>query len=167
MNISDYAQTTLQAVQANTLAAVTSQTVELNNNLNSNYLTSFNNWLLSWTAGRITDKSSAPKPPNGFVVGYFNDPTTGPGTIGPYGDTVVQWAYPALGSTPVSPMPGIPDIPPPYVPPVLPEPANIRYVPVGDTMPVGYQLIAPDGSKWQKQASPTPFGMAYYYAKVG
>jgi hypothetical protein len=167
MNLSDYAQTTLQAVQANTLAAAASQTVELNNNLNSSYLTAFNNWLLSWTAGRNADKTSAPKPPNGFVVGYFNDPTTGPGSLGPYGDTIVQWAYPELGTTPICAMPAIPDIPPPFVPPVLPEPANIRNVPVGDTMPVGYQLVAPDGSKWQKQASPTPFGMAYYYAKVG
>jgi len=113
MTLADYAQTTLKGAQANAVAAVTSQIVDLNNNLKSSYLTAFNNWLINWTASPI------------------------------------------------------PEIPKPFVPPVLPEPANIRNVPGGDTMPVGYQLLAPDGGKWQKQASPTPFGMAYYYAKLG
>jgi hypothetical protein len=58
-------------------------------------------------------------------------------------------------------MPAIPEFPPPYTPPVLPEPGNIRNVPAGDTMPVGCMLTAPDGSPWQKQVSPTPFGGAY------
>jgi hypothetical protein len=167
MTLADYAQTTLKGAQANAVAAVTSQIVDLNNNLKSNYLTAFNNRLNNWTAARIADRSTAPKPRNGYVLGYFDDPTTGPGSLGPYGDMVVQWAYPAAGTQPVCEMPPIPEIPKPFVPPVLPEPANIRNVPVGDTMPVGYQLLAPDGGKWQKQASPTPFGMAYYYAKLG
>jgi hypothetical protein len=33
-------------------------------------------------------------------------------------------------------------------------------------MPVGYIATAPDGTRWQKQASPTPFGVAYFYARV-
>jgi hypothetical protein len=63
-------------------------------------------------------------------------------------------------------MPAVPPTIKPYTPPVLPEPDNVRNVPVGDTMPVGYRLTAADGSVWQKQASPTPFGIEYYYARI-
>jgi hypothetical protein len=95
-------------------------------------------------------------------VGYFDDPTSGPGSKSPYGDTVVQWAYPAFGTAPVCAQPAIPDVPPPFVAPVPPEPENILNVPAGDTIPVGQTIDAPDGTRWQKHASPTPFGMAYY-----
>ena len=111
--IDPYLATTLQQAQANTLAAVTLQVANSNTNLKSNYMTAFSNWLISWNAGRISDKSTAPAPPLGFVVGYFNDPTTGPGTVGPYSNQVVQWAYPALGTVPVCDMPPIPNEPPP------------------------------------------------------
>jgi hypothetical protein len=76
------------------------------------------------------------------------------------------WAYPNQGSEPVCDLPPIPAVPPPYTPPVLPEPANVRNVPAGDSMPVGYVLTAANGSRWQKQTSPTPFGVAYFYARV-
>ena len=165
-NITDFASTTLKAAQANTLASITLQVVDLNNTLTSNYLTAFNNWLENYTAGRISDKATAPQPPNGYVVGYFVDPTSGKGATGPYGEMPVEWAYPAMGTMPVCAVPPIPDIPQPFVPPVLPEPENIRNVPPGDSIPVGRTIDAPDGTKWQKHASPTPFGMAYYYAKV-
>jgi hypothetical protein len=46
------------------------------------------------------------------------------------------------------------------------EPTTVMNVPPGDTMPVGYIATAPDGAKWQKQASATPFGIAYYYARI-
>jgi hypothetical protein len=164
--MSDFLQTQLPAVQAATLAAVTQQVANLNAAAISNFQTAWQNWLLNWTAGRVTDKTTAPKPPFGYVVGYFNDPTTGPGSLGPYGDTVIQWAYPALGNTPVCVMPLIPDVPPPQVHPVVNGNGSVMNVPAGDVMPVGSILPAPDGSKWEKMASPTPFGMAYYYAKV-
>jgi len=166
-NVSAYSQTTLAAAQANTLAAVTAQIADLNNQLKGNYLTAFNNWSLNWTAGRIIDKSTAPKPPNAYQVGYFNDPTTGPGTLGPYGDAIVQWAYPAIGTTPVCPQPAIPDMPPPQVHPVVTGNDHLQNVPPGDTMPVGWKFTnTADGSVWEKMATPTPFGTAYYYAKV-
>src|ERR1700688_3544377 len=102
MNLSDYAQTTLFTAQQNTLASVRDvQVPNLNANLLGIFQTAFANWLANWNAGRVSDKSTAPTPPNAYTVGYFNDPTTGPGSMGPYGDTVVQWAYPALGTTPV------------------------------------------------------------------
>lgn len=167
MTISDYSMTTLKAAQANTLVAVTSQIADLNNNLKTIYLTTFNNWAENVMIGRSDPAvNPPPQPPAAYIIGYFNDPTTGPGSFGPYGDSVVQWAYPMQGKDPECPMPPLPTYTKPFVPPVLPEPDNIRNVPAGDTMPVGYQLTAPDGSRWQKQASPTPFGMAYYYAKV-
>ena len=162
----DYAATTLKAAQATVLAAVTSQVADLNTNLKTIYLTAFNNWLLNWTAARITDKSTAPTPPLGFVVGRYVDPTSGKGSLGPYGETPVEWSYPAQGSDPVCPMPAIPDVPPPQVHPVVTGNDRLQNVPAGDTMPVGSIIPAPDGSKWEKMASQTPFGVATYYAKV-
>jgi len=159
----DFSATTIQAAQANTLAAIKIQVTDLNKVLKDNYLTGFNNWAQTVIAGRPAN-GDPPKPPNAFVVGYFTDPTTGPGSGGFYGDTPYQWAYPATGTAPVCAMPPLPTVVPP--PPPLPEPENIRNVPLGDTTPVGMTVTAPDGVKWQKHASPTPFGIAYYYTRV-
>src|SRR5947208_9634234 len=104
MSIPDFAATTLQAAQANTLAAIKGQVANLNDQLKSSYLTGFNNWALNVTAGRAPN-TDPPKPPNAYVVGYFNDPTSGPGSLGPYGDKIVQWAYPAVGKEPACEMP--------------------------------------------------------------
>jgi hypothetical protein len=155
----------LDAALANTLAAVKRQVHDWNEVLKSNYLTAFDNWSQSVMAGR-TDNSNPPKPPKAYVIGQFTDPTTGPGMIGPYGDTPIQWPYPALGSEPVCAMPPVPPSIKPYTPPVLPEPDNLRNAVPGDTMPVGYRITAADGSVWQKQASPTPFGIEYYYTRL-
>jgi hypothetical protein len=142
-------QTTLAAAQANTLASSTATAQHLNDELKNRYLSAFNDWTISVLAGRI-DNSNPPQPPAGYDV-----------VTGPEG-----FAWPALGTTPVAVMPPVPpDHSKPQVQ-TFPEPDNIRNVPPGDTMPVGYTLNAPDGSRWQKQASPTPFGVAYYYAKV-
>jgi len=167
MNASDttiagFSMTTLEAAQANTLAAVQIQVEHLNDALKSNYATTFGNWAQSVLAGR-SDNSNPPKPPTAFVVGYFNDPTTGNG--GPYGDKIVQWAYPAQGKAPVCAMPAIPSVPAP--PPPLPERDDIKNVPAGDTLPVGFKMTDPaTGHVYQKQASPTPFGIAYFYARI-
>jgi hypothetical protein len=155
MNTPDYSATTLQAAMANATAAVTAQVDQLNQQITTLYLNAFNGWSSNVVAGRI-DNSNPPQPPNAYVVGYFTDST----------NPNAQWAYPAIGDKPVCTMPPVPPAAKPYVPVVLPEPDNIRNVPPGDTMPVGYTFIAPDGGKWQKQCNPTPFGMAYYYARV-
>src|SRR5215468_10056131 len=97
MNTPDFSRTTLEAAQANTLAAVQIQVSNLNDQLKSNYLTAFGNWAQSVLAGR-GDNTNPPQPPKGFVVAYFNDPTTGPGSNGPYAGRVIQWAYPATGN---------------------------------------------------------------------
>src|SRR5215475_2619952 len=111
----DFSMTTLQAAMANTLAAVKVQVDQLNQQLKDNYLTTFNNWSISVTAGRI-DNSNPPQPPIGYVIGYATDPT----------NSAAQWAYPVTGTTPVCDMPPVPPASKPYVPPVLPEPENIR-----------------------------------------
>jgi hypothetical protein len=155
----------MDAAQANTLAAVQRQVQDWNNVLKTNYLTAFDNWSQTVLAGRA-DNSNPPQPPKAYVVGHFTDPTSGPGSLGPYGDTPIVWPYPAVGKDPVCAMPAVPASIKPYTPPVIPEPDNVRNVPVGDTMPVGYRIKTSDGSVWQKQASPTPFGVEYYYTRL-
>jgi hypothetical protein len=155
----DFSMTTLEAAQANTLASITAQLPGLNENLKSSYMTAFNNWAQSVIIGR-TPNTGYPLPPMAYAVGYFVDPTS---TL-VSGD--ILWAYPKQGADPVCALPPIPDVPKPYVAPVLPEPENIRNVPPGDTMPVGFVLTTAEGKRWQKQATPTPFGMAFYYARV-
>jgi hypothetical protein len=165
MNEPDFSSTTLEAAQANALAAVSQQVARLNDSLKAGYLNSFNNWAQSILAGR--PNGDPPKPPMAFVVGYFNDPTTGGGaaTPGPYANKVVQWAYPAVGRDPVCPMPPVPSIPAP--PPPMPERDDIKNVPLGDTLPVGFKMTDPNtGFVYQKQGSPTPFGIAYFYVRV-
>ena len=97
----EFTNSLLDAALANTLAAVQRQVQDWNENLKSNYLTAFDNWSQSVLAGRA-DNSNPPQPPKGYVVGHFTDPTTGPGRVGPYGETPIQWAYPAQGTDPVS-----------------------------------------------------------------
>lgn len=155
MNTPDFSQTTLEAAMANTLAAVTQQVGQFNEQLKASYLTTFNNWSINVQAGRI-DNTNPPKPPNAYVVGFFTDST----------NSKAQWAYPMTGTTPVCDMPPVPPVVKPYVPPVLPEPDDVRNVPVGDTLPVGFIVTAPDGSRWQKHASQTLFGVATYYVRL-
>jgi hypothetical protein len=153
--MSDFSMTTLEAAMANATTAVKIQVEQFNEQLKDNYLTGFSNWSQSVVAGR-SDNANPPQPPNGYVVGYFTDPT----------NLRAQWAYPLLGTTPVCVVPPLPPASKPYAPPVLSEPDFIRNVPPGDTMPIGYVLAGPDGAKWQKQSSHTPFGIAYFYARV-
>ncbi len=75
----------MDAAQANTLAAVQQQVQDWNNVIKSNYLTAFDNWSQSVLAGRA-DNTNPPQPPKAYVVGHFTDPTSGPGSIGPYGE---------------------------------------------------------------------------------
>jgi hypothetical protein len=155
MTVPDFSMTTLEAAMANTLAAVSIQVDQFNQQLKSSYLTTFNNWSINVQAGRI-DNTNPPQPPNAYVIGYFTDST----------NPNARWAYPMVGDAPVCDVPPVPPVVKPYVPPVLPEPDDIRNVPVGDTLPVGFILTAPDGSRWQKHSSHTLFGVAYYYARL-
>lgn len=151
----DFSMTTLEAAMANTTAAVKIQVDQFNQQLIGGYRTAFANWSLSVVAGR--DAGPVPEVPPAYVLGYFTDET----------NEKARWAYPVRGTDPVMSPLTPPPAPKPYVPPVLPEPESIRNVPLGDTMPVGFVILAQDGAKWQKQSSHTPFGIAYFYAKVG
>lgn len=141
-------QTTLQAAQANTLASSSVMVAHLNSELRTLYLGRFNDWVINVTAGRV-DNSNPPKPPAGYEV-----------VTGPDG-----FAWPAAGSTPVCDMPKIPDDRSKSQPPLNLVGDAKRNVPPDDTMPVGYEATAPDGSKWIKRESPTPFGVAHYYER--
>jgi hypothetical protein len=155
------AATRLDVVQATILRSVQAQVANINNNLKTNYLTQFNNWAQSVIAGR--PNGDPPQPPKAYVVGYVLDQTTVGDVQGP--EHNVQWAVPAIGKDPVCPMPPVPTMAPP--PPPIPERDDIRNVPPGDTLPVGFKMTDPaTGHVYQKQASPTPFGIAYFYARV-
>jgi hypothetical protein len=152
----------VDVIQATMLRTVKVQIVNLNANLASNYQTFFAAWLANWTNGRITDKSTAPVPPMAYVVGYYDDPTSTPGTI--------KWPYPVAGTTPVCAQPAIPDLPKPYVPPdpnapppgILGQKVNAAF----DSFPVGFQATRADGSVWQKFTDQTPFGQATWWECV-
>lgn len=144
-SIQAWTQTAMDA----TKAMVAQEVTLLNNNLQTQYLQGFNNWTQAVIRGQ-SPNTNPPQPPTGYA-----------GAVGDDG-----WAYIVRTTNPVCAMPPIPAAPPVWQPPALPEPANVRNVPAGDAMPVGYVLTAPDGSRWQKQGSPTPFGVEYYYARV-
>lgn len=166
--ISPLGMSALAAAQQNALSSVNHEIADLNAQAQDNFKTAWNNWLLNWNAGRVADKSTAPKPPAGYVLAFFNDPTTGPGAPapGPYGDMVIQWPYPALGTNPVVPQPPIPDVPAPQVSQNATGNGSVQNVAAGDTLPVGSIVKSADGSSWEKMATPTPWGVAFYYQKV-
>lgn len=145
----DPSMTTLAAAQENTRAGVAQQVAIMNNNLRIGYLNGFNNWTISLLAGR-GDGSAPPAPPKAYVMEMGED----------------GWAYPARGSEPVCSMPPVPEAPKSYTPPSMPEPEDVRSVGPEDPVPAGFIVTAADGAHWQKHASPTPFGMAYYYLKL-
>jgi hypothetical protein len=152
--MNDFSQTTLEAAMANTEASVKIQVDRFNAQLIADYLTKFSNWSISVVAGR--NAGPMPEVPYGFMIGHFTDAT----------NQNARWAFPQRGAEPVMAALTPPPVPKPYVPPVLPEPDNIRNVPLGDLMPVGFTFTLPNGDKWQKQSSHTPFGIAYFYLKV-
>src|SRR5204863_3999575 len=133
--------------------------VQLNEKTRAAYLNEFHNWALSVEAGRLCNEHP-PLPPAAFVVGSYNDEYKLNGKT-------VEWPVPSQTGGPICDVPPIPPSSKPYVPPAMPEPDNIRNVPPGDTMPVGFIFTAANGGRWQKQSSHTPFGIAYYYARVG
>jgi hypothetical protein len=142
--------TSLAAAQANVLASSRAQVDLLNANLTTIYLAKFNDWKISVDAGKI-DNSEPPHPPQAYTL-----KTTAEG-----------FAFPERGSEPVCAMPAIPqDRSKPEVQPSTIGNDRVRNVPPGDHFPVGFELTAPDGGTWQKQASSTPFGTAFYYARI-
>jgi hypothetical protein len=157
----DFSTTTLQAAMANVTAGVQQQVVSLNAAMQADYLVTFNNWAERVIVGQAPEVNP-PQPPNAYIVGYFTDST----------NPNAQWAYPVTGTQPVCVMPPLPVVPaatPAASAPASTAPAQIgskQNVPVGDTMPVGAIVTAPDGTVWQKMASLTPFGTAYYYERV-
>lgn len=142
--------TSLAAAQANVLASSRAQAVMLNENLQTIYIGKFNDWKISVDAGKI-DNSNPPQPPKAYTL-----KTSAEG-----------FTFPELGDDPVCAMPAIPaDRSKPQAAPSSMGNDQVQNVPLGDHFPVGFELTAPDGGTWQKQASPTPFGVAFYYARV-
>lgn len=142
--------TSLEAAIANTRRTSTEARDHLNSELTKRYNSQFDSWKVMVEAGKI-DNLNPPKPPKGFALV----------------ETEHGFVYPEPSNTPVCPERT--DIPADNSKPivqVIPEPTHIRNVPKGDTLPVGFTFDAPDGSRWQKQSSVTPFGVAYFYFKV-
>lgn len=143
----------LDAIQAYVKAKAQADALRMNENLKTAYLdATFANWFASYDAGRLPYDSTPPAPPKGFMVQ-------------PVGD---GWGYDFVQvGPPVCDVPTYPKGTPPQVHVNFPGNESVMSVPVGDTMPTGFVATAPDGSKWEKRASTTPFGVAHYYAKIG
>jgi hypothetical protein len=158
MSATDFQATTLETAMANVTAGTQQQVTGLNTALQCDYLVVFSNWALRVTAGQAPE-INPPQPPDAYIVGYFIDAT----------NSNAKWAYPVMGTIPVCAMPPLPVVPTTQPAPASTAPASIgskQNVPIGDTMPVGYKATTADGSVWQKMASLTPFGTAYYYERV-
>jgi hypothetical protein len=140
-----------------------------NNSMIVNYYAQFETWSGNYAIGKA-DLSTMPVPPMAYYVASdFQDPTTGAGATGPYGITPIYWPYPKQGLSPVTAALPIPAPPTPQVQPTFQgtvATGTKMNVPPGDQMPIGTKITSPDGSVWEKMASPTPFGMATYYSKV-
>lgn len=144
-------QTTLEAAKAFQLSTTEQDVKRMNAALKVTYDSLFDSWVTVVLAGKI-DNTKPPAVP----VGYE-------GRMDGTGFT-----YPERGTQPVCA--ARTDIPEDHSKPqvlVLPEPDHVRNVPKGDTMPVGYVAVDSEGHRWQKQASVTPFGVAYFYLRVG
>jgi hypothetical protein len=144
-------ETTIEAARANTLASSTAMVARLNEQIEQRYHSSFESWRVMVLAGKI-DNTNPPAPPVGFELATSEN----------------GFAYPELGKSPVcAARTDIPeDVSKPLVQ-ALPEPDHVRNVAKGDTMPVGSIVTDPEGRRWQKQSSVTPFGVAYFYARLG
>jgi len=95
----------LAQATSNTLAAVQLQVNQWNAQLIADYNIKHNNW--SETEINHPGSQPEPMPPMAWVIGHFTDPTTGPGTVGVYGETPMQWATPMRSDHPVcAPLPG-------------------------------------------------------------
>lgn len=92
----------VRAAQASDLANIKREVAALNLARIESYHSGFADWSISVLNGAIPN-TNPPAVPMAYEVGLFNDPTSGPGSLGPYGNTIVQWAYPVIGSTPVCP----------------------------------------------------------------
>jgi hypothetical protein len=117
----------------------------LNASLKAIYLSAFQDYANNTAAGKV---ATAPTPPMAYISAKASD----------------GWTYVIKGTDPVCPVQQLPP-----ATPVVTSFQHIDYVqnvPVGDTMPLGYIATAPDGTRWQKQSSPTPFGTAYFYARL-
>ncbi len=140
----------IDVIKSKMLSSVNQQIDTLNGNLKTIYLNGFRVWATDVEEGR-RDLSNPPQPPMAYVLG-----TDGAG-----------WPAAAQGSEPVVPMPPLPQ-PLSYAPVEIPITAlSAMPVPSGDVFPVGTVITAPDGSKWRKSQSATPFGsVALYYARM-
>lgn len=148
--------TTLAAAQANVLSSVKAECDLLNANLKTIYLGAFSNWAQNVANGAIPP-TNPPQPPASYIVSYYDDPT----------DPGVQWPYPEQSGPAVCAQPSVPTPPPPVqAQPIFQGNGSVMNVPPGDSMPVGSIVTDGQGQKWVKVQSPTPFGVATYYARM-
>ena len=140
----------LEAVRATMLASVNEQIKNLNSNLKIIYLNGFRVWASDVELG-YRDASNPPEPPRAYVVGTDD----------------AGWPAAVQGDQPVTPMPPLPKPPTPTPVEIPPSALSAMLVPPGDTFPVGTVITAPDGSRWRKTESATPFGgLVRYYVKL-
>ena len=157
--LTGYAATNLHVAQQNVLSGVQQQIANLNQAALQDYSVVWQNFVQQVEAGQ-NPGTNPPQPPLTYVVGYFTDPT----------NSTILWAYPTLGTTPLTSQPPVPQAPqnavklPPYTgEPIVGSKIN---VPVGDTTPIGTTITDSGGGVWEKFASNTPFGTAQWYERI-
>ncbi len=77
-----------------------------NDNAIDIYHGAFDQWVSKKLNHPNLDAGPMPTPPMAYEVKIIDDPTSGPGSGGAYGDTTIQYAQPVIGTNPVcAPLP--------------------------------------------------------------
>ena len=90
----------LAQAQYNTANAASRLCAAWNSAAIADYHTKDENWFQNWL-NHPDMAGPEPTPPMAYEVQYVMDPTSGPGTVGIYGDMPVMWAAPVVGKNPV------------------------------------------------------------------
>ncbi len=134
------------AAMSNSLVAVQKQINDWNSSLIADYTVKHDNWVQ--TELNRPGTLPEPQPPMAWVMGWAQDPTSGPGSLGIWGDTIIWWPTPIQGTHPVcAPLPGPPKTSPSQGSGFMQNFSGTS--PFNNSVPMfSVQVAASDGGKW-------------------
>jgi hypothetical protein len=136
---------------SNAIVAIQAQIDAWNANLAADYKNKHDSWNIN-ESNHPGMNGAEPQPPNAYVMGWDQDPTTGPGSVGPWGETPIYWPTPVQGTHPVcAPLPGPPkgiaSMGSAFMQQFAGSPGP-GPSPFNSSVPLFSNVTAPDGSRW-------------------